>query len=168
MKKVLNMQRTNLSKQGFTLIELIIVIVVIGILTTIMIVSYSSITQRSSTASAEDAANLVARKIESFKSEKGAYPDTLSVLTTDTSKPYYLNPNAVFTTLGTTQPTVPNTIKFMKCGTTPNTTQAAITSSGNNITGMRIYFWTYTNGGNANSYVSAGNDTGTGVACPTS
>ncbi len=157
-----------MKKQGFTIIELLIVIVVIGILATIMIISYSSVTQRTNSASAEDAANLVARKLESYKSETGAYPYDVSVLNVDSSKPYYLNPNAVFTSLGTTQPTVPNTVLFLKCGTTPNTSQATIISSNNNITGARIYFWTYTNGGNANSYVTAGNDNGTGVACPTS
>lgn len=155
-------------KSGFTIVELLIVIVIIGILASITIVSYSGVTQRTNNASAEDAANTVARKLESFKSETGAYPYDVSSLTSASTAPYYLDPDTVSFTLATSQPATPNTVKFIKCGTTPNTTQANINSTNNNIKGARIYYWTYTDGGNANRYVAVGNDTGTGVVCPSS
>ncbi|MFZ2126159.1 MAG: prepilin-type N-terminal cleavage/methylation domain-containing protein [Candidatus Microsaccharimonas sp.] len=157
-----------LKKSGFTIIELLIVIVIIGILATIMIVSYSGVTQRANNSTAEDTANMVARKLESFKSETGAYAYDISSLTSAHSKPYYIDATTVAFDLGATQPTTPKTVKLLKCGTTPNATQANISSTNNNIRGTRVYYWTYTNGGNANSYVSVGNDSGSGIACPTS
>lgn len=156
------------SYKGFTIVELLIVIVIIGILSAITIVSYSGVTQRTNTSSAEDAANTVARKAESYKSETGAYPYELSSLTADSNKPYYVDPTRILFTLSTTQPTTPSTIKYLKCGIAPNSTQADISPTAGNIRGARVYHWTYTNGGNATSYISTGNDAGAGVACPTS
>lgn len=158
----------NKSKSGFTIIELLIVIVIIGILAAIMVVSYSGVTQRANNSTAEDAANMVARKLESFKSETGAYAYDVSSLTSAHGKPYHIDATTVTFDLATTQPTTPKTVKILRCGTTPNATQANISSTNNNIRGARVYYWTYTNGGNANSYVAVGNDSGTGVACPAS
>ena len=162
----MNVPRSSFIQSGFTILELLIVIVVIGILASITIISYTGVTQRTNTTTAEDAANNVARKLESFRAETGAYPYELSSLTGNSTKPYYLDPASVFFTLTTTKPTTPNTIKFLKCGISPNATQANISSSNNNIRGARVHYWTYTNGGNANSYVTVGNDSGVGVSCP--
>ncbi len=152
-------------QQGFTIVELLIVIVVIGILAAITIVSYNGVTQRANTASAQSAAQVVVNKAELYNSNNSHYPYASTDLTGDATQAYYLSPTAVLFTLSTTQPTSPNTVNFIKCGTTPNTAQANITLATGNITGIRIYYWSYTIG-NAASYYSAGNDSGSGVACP--
>jgi type IV pilus assembly protein PilA len=154
--------------RGFTVIELLIVIVIIGILASITIVSYSGVTQRTNNASAEQAAQSAAGKLESYNSATGSFPYDISALTSDPSAEYYIAPAVASFTLETTQPDTTTEVKFIKCGTTPNASQSDIAIGNGNITGARVYYWTYTGTPNANNYVSAGNDIGAGVACPTS
>lgn len=160
------MIKTPSASKGFTIIELLIVIVIIGILAAITLVSYSGVTQRTNNSSAEQAAQAVARKLETYNSATGSFPAAISSLTGDSSKDYYIAPSVATFTLGSTEPSSPSTVKYLKCGTTPNTSQSDITTT--NITGARVYYWTYTGTPNANSYVSAGNDIGSGVICPSS
>jgi len=156
---------TSFRQRGFTIVELLIVIVVIGILAAITIVSYNGVTARANTASAQAAAEVVVNKAELFNADTSHYPYASTDLTTDATKSYFLSSTSVAFTLSTTQPTSPNTVKMLKCGTTPNALQANIILANNNITGIRVYYWSYTTG-NANSYFSGGNDSGSGVACP--
>ena len=61
---------------GFTIVELLIVIVIIAILASIVIVSYSGIQNRANdTAVQNDIAN-VAKKLQLYYIDKGVYPDT--------------------------------------------------------------------------------------------
>jgi type IV pilus assembly protein PilA len=154
--------------RGFTIIELLIVIVIIGILASITLVSYSGVTQRTNNASAEQAARSAAGELETYNSANGSFPYDISVLTSDSSADYYIAPTVATFTLGSTQPASTIEVKYIKCGTTPNATQANITAGNANITGARVHYWTYTGTANANSYISVGNDIGTGVACPAS
>lgn len=152
-------------QNGFTIVELLVVIVVIGILAAITIVSYNGITTRASTASAQSAAQSVVQKLEIYNSERGKYPYATSDVTTDPSTSYYV-PSSITFTLSTTAPASPSVLKFTKCGTTPNSSQSDIASGNNNITGVRVYYWTYTGTPSASNYYTAGVDTGAGVACP--
>jgi len=167
-KDMTHIHLQNSQKRGFTIVELLIVIVVIGILAAITIVSYSGITARANTTSAQSNAQTVTIKAEIFNSETSRYPYTTSELTSDASKSYYLSPTALSFTLGSTQPASPNVLKFIKCGTTPNSTQADITSGINNLTGIRVYYWTYHGTPGATNFYTAGVDSGAGVACPAS
>jgi prepilin-type N-terminal cleavage/methylation domain-containing protein len=160
----MRIRRTSFSP-GFTIIELLVVIVVIGILAAITIVSYNGITARANTASAQTAAQGVVQKIEIYNAEHGLYPYASSDITSDPSASYYV-PSSITFTLSTTQPASPSTVKFVKCGTTPNSTQGDIIIGNNNLTGVRIYYWTYGDSPGATNYYSAGVDTGAGVACP--
>lgn len=159
----------NMNKQsGFTILEVLIVIVIIGILATITIVSYTSVTARTNDSSAKQAAQAAASKFERYYSLNGSYPQTTALLTTDSTKEYYLASDVASFNLSNVEPPTTISVKFLKCGTTPNTSQSTLTTAAGNYTGGRVYYWTYSGTPNANNYVSFGNDSGPGVACPTS
>jgi len=62
--------------RGFTIVELLIVIVVIGILAAITIVAYNGIQSRSKAAAGQSQANAVVKKFEALGAVKGAYYST--------------------------------------------------------------------------------------------
>lgn len=65
---------------GFTLVELLIVIVVIAILAAITIVAYNGIQQRAQVASLQSDLRNVSKKFELFNAENGSYPATVADL----------------------------------------------------------------------------------------
>ncbi|MGH7218290.1 MAG: type IV pilin protein [Candidatus Microsaccharimonas sp.] len=65
---------SNYQLQGFTIVELLIVIVVIAILATITIVSYNGITQQSTATVAKQDLHNIATAVEIFKVDHGALP----------------------------------------------------------------------------------------------
>jgi len=71
----------NQSKHGFTIVELLVVIVVIGILAAITIVSYTGISAKANTSKALTAANSVQNIVEVYASENSTYPATLAAIT---------------------------------------------------------------------------------------
>ncbi len=60
--------------RGFTIVELLIVIVVIGILAAITIVAYNGVQNRAKTQSGQAAASNVQKKIEAYNAAVGSYP----------------------------------------------------------------------------------------------
>ncbi len=62
------------NKQGFTIVELLIVVVVIAILAAITIVSYNGITARSKQAMYASDAGMLAKKAEQYKTLNSVYP----------------------------------------------------------------------------------------------
>jgi prepilin-type N-terminal cleavage/methylation domain-containing protein len=69
--------------RGFTIVELLVVIVVIGILAAITIVAYNGITSRANTTASNLASNSFAKKAELFNADGGLnrYPITAAELT---------------------------------------------------------------------------------------
>ena len=65
-----------MKRQGFTIVELLIVIVVIGILAAITIVAYNGVQTRAKNAQTQSALSGVAKKIEVYYAENGNYPST--------------------------------------------------------------------------------------------
>ena len=68
----------NRKDRGFTIVELLIVIVVIGILAAIVVVAYVGITQRANSSAAKSNAESVRKVAEAYNADTGAgsYPTT--------------------------------------------------------------------------------------------
>lgn len=63
-----------LMQKGFTIVELLIVIVVIGVLAAIVIVSYNGITNSANDSAVESDLATIAKKLEVYKATTGLYP----------------------------------------------------------------------------------------------
>ena len=87
----------NIKDQGFTIVELLIVIVVIGILAAITIVAYNGIQNRGKAAAGQALATQIDNKAESYNAVKGVYPDlaTLKAVTTDPAEAKLDKPDVV-------------------------------------------------------------------------
>ena len=62
------------NQKGFTIVELLIVIVVIGILAAITIVAFNGIQNRGKSSASQSLANSVVKKAEAWNSVQGSYP----------------------------------------------------------------------------------------------
>lgn len=70
------MLKNTFHKHGFTIVELLVVIVVIGILAAITVVSYSGITKKATTAALQSDTANASKQLELFKATNGNYPTT--------------------------------------------------------------------------------------------
>jgi len=169
------MSLTNIksNNQGFTIVELLIVVVVIAILAAITIVSYNGITSRANSSAAKSSASTVQKKAESYNAENSVYPATSDLLSQgktltadasgDTSKSWYTPGITItYSTTALTSASGNSTVRVLKCGSGSPANQAAITPS--NITGLRLYVWDPVKSGGAGE-VSV--DVGTTTTCPT-
>jgi prepilin-type N-terminal cleavage/methylation domain-containing protein len=145
-KNALNRQEDN----GFTIVELLVVIVVIGILAAITLVSYTGITARANSSGAQSAANQLVMKVNAYVVEPTPtnYPITFGALTADATKSYYVSgvTNLSGASEMSAQPASPSTIQFLVCGVG---TSGAATSYANlilgtsTVTGIKIDYWKY-------------------------
>lgn len=144
----MSLRNTN-SKSGFTIVELLIVIVVIAILAAITIVSYNGVTARANTTSAKAAASTVIKKIEIYNADKTAYPTTTAALTgAAQSEAFYLSGVTIGTEAIAAAPSAPATVTIFRC---PGT---------GTITGMLAQYWKYDG-------TAAAQTLGTGTGLPT-
>ena len=73
---VLNGIKSRQKQRGFTIVELLIVIVVIGVLAGITIVAYSGIKSRALNSQAQGNVQSVLNVAEAYNADSGAYPST--------------------------------------------------------------------------------------------
>ena len=109
------MKLTNNKQKGFTIVELLIVVVVIAILAEITIVSYNGITARSNSAAGLAAANTVIKKANLYNTEISTYPTAPSQLTSAAASTSYQLGGVTFAA-ATTAATTPSTLTFIACG----------------------------------------------------
>ena len=76
----MNLQIKN-NQKGFTIVELLIVIVVIAILAAITIVAFNGIQNRSKTSAGQSQANSIVKKLEAINAVKGSYYSSSAGLT---------------------------------------------------------------------------------------
>jgi prepilin-type N-terminal cleavage/methylation domain-containing protein len=98
------------SRRGFTIVELLIVIVVIAILAAITIVAYSGIQQRANNVAIIDSASSSLRMIESYIAVNGTYPDSNWACITTTVGCSDARTNTAFDTNMATIGTLPRSV----------------------------------------------------------
>lgn len=124
------MTQKQTKQKGFTIVELLIVVVIIAILAAITIVAYNGIQARANTSAAQSAANTVMKKLEAYNAINTGYP-TATTVTTALNGDETTKLTGTGITLGT--PTAANgktTIQVTLCGATGS--------------GAVISYWDYT------------------------
>jgi len=89
-------------RDGFTIVELLIVIVVVAILAAITVVAYNGIQARANLASVQSDLTSLARKYELFFVDNGRYPNSvpdLLALKATVSRPAYLTDSTLASNL---------------------------------------------------------------------
>lgn len=147
------MTTKQLKNRGFTLVELLIVIVIIAILTVIALVAYNGIQNQARKTTAESSAKTAADKVQIYYTKEGKYPTDLGVLgSASVNEPYHIDSNAVIYEVGGTlqgafsdKPDKPNTVGYKRC----------------NDNGGQIYWYDFTQTGAAGNQVrKLGDQTG--------
>jgi prepilin-type N-terminal cleavage/methylation domain-containing protein len=160
------------SERGFTIIELLIVIVIIAILAAIVIVAYNGITARANTTKAQTNAATVQKVAEAFNADSGRYPASVA----EFASGYGSSPSTKLPTGVTVISGLPGTNGTTFTGTEPLTTSNGLTNvtyscfiTCTNSTGGRINYWDFTTGARSTTTVyvgSAGAANGAFVVLP--
>lgn len=141
-------------QKGFTIVELLIVIVVIGILAAITIVAYNGIQKRAGTSAAQSLATSIDKKLEAWNSVTGSYPTYCQFATNTTDA------TGTATGLGTAGCTAgatagPLEAKLDNSSSVAATSASVTSSNGKTVvylsnmssTGARINYFNFSSGG---------------------
>lgn len=129
---------------GFTIIELLVVIIVIAILAAITIYQYNGITQRANTTSAKATASAVINKAEIYFTEKNVYPNEYKLLSTSaaTTDSFYISGlyqgNAAMTSKPSSNDT--KTFTYHPCSYTTGVAPNQVTT----YVGLGVVYWDFT------------------------
>lgn len=164
--------------KAFTIVELLIVIVIIGILAAITVVSFTGITAKANTASEQSAANAVISKALVYKASTGNYPLKLGTLTAlASSDPANLTGVTSAPSLAAAPASPYNSVKYQLCGTksgnlaitsyaTDVSTDSGVTQvSTTTLTGIIATFWNFNTGALDNSIYDGNITTSASVGC---
>lgn len=103
-------------ERGFTIVELLIVIVVIAILAAITIVAYNGIQNRAKASAAQSLANNIAKKAQAFNTLGSAYPADVAAFEAAAGNESELDA-ASKTALVIAVPTDEKTVQYRYCDT---------------------------------------------------
>lgn len=120
-------------EKGFTIVELLIVIVIIAILAAIVIVAYNGVQNRAKNSAAQASANALQKKVEAYNAEKGAYPSTTATTDMATYQTSTLTGSGI--TIGTPDAT-----------TGQKTVQLKICTAPTGATGYQLTYFDFTTG----------------------
>ena len=153
----LNKIKTLKEERGFTIVELLIVIVIIAILAAIVIVAYNGVQNRAKTSAGQSTANSIVKKFEALNAVKGAYYSSGASVTA-----------AQINTYATAAPTVAeanidNTASVIAAtAATTSGLTASTANNGNTVSvwacaaGANIWYWDFAAGTPAAVQVKAG------------
>lgn len=142
-------------KSGFTIVELLVVIVVIGILAAITIVSYSGITQKATVASLQSDLANSAKKLKMYYALYGSYPTSIDNVTKCPTAPNpdtnyclkassthtYTNYSATANTFNLTETSANNTIYTISDSTSPQVSISLAVSEPANWLAIGTQVW---------------------------
>ncbi len=167
-----NIKSKTQAQKGFTIVELLIVVVVIAILAAITIVSYNGITNRANASAAASSAATVQKKAELYASDgpTGLYPANASAAVLTSAAPsttYYLSG----VTVQGTAPDASNgktTVQYFVCGHSGTTTAPANIAAITAVTGGQVAYFDFAAGTGVKTISMGNTSTAVGtfpVAC---
>jgi len=119
--------------RGFTIVELLIVIVVIAILAAITIVAYNGIQTRARTSAAQAASNTLIKKAEAANAVVGSYPQVAAGFSNQLDSSLTGSGLTLVAVAGLGSTVSPSTVSYVPC-------------TGTAGTGAVISYWNYQTG----------------------
>ncbi|MFZ1360779.1 MAG: type II secretion system protein [Candidatus Saccharimonadales bacterium] len=150
-------------EKGFTIVELLIVIVVIGILAAIIIVAYTGVQNQARTTKAKSNASTIQKRLEAYYAEnEGSYPTVSGWTSYTTAHPNAAGSIPANITVQTAAPSKGDNIQLQYCrsgATAPTAVSQA--------TGYRINWFDYVEGGvsDVTKAIHGGDAKDTGYTC---
>jgi len=135
-------------ERGFTIVELLIVIVVIGILAAIVIVAYNGVQNKANTTKAQTNAAAVQKVAEAYNADNSKYPGAIADFG-----------SASTVKLPTGVSVVSSAAATASAGITDGKTQVSYQykgSSATTATGGRIQFWDFSTGAVSSTKIYVG------------
>ncbi len=128
----------NIKQSGFTIVELLIVIVVIAILAAITIVAYNGIQTRANVSATQGNVTILQKKLEAYNSVNSKYPQSGVATPTSANVTSDLN--------GTAESNLGNSIAIAAAPTATTgkfTFKVALCTAPAAATGYQITYWDY-------------------------
>lgn len=152
----------NNKESGFTIVELLIVIVIIGILAAITIVSYTGITNRANTTKAQSNAASLQSVAEVYFTEQNKYPATTADFATTAAAKMPAGVTVKPGSPGVAGAFDTDPLAAVAAATKATTvTWACTTAACANATGGRITYWDFSTGAQSTSVVYVGDGSAT-------